>query len=812
MLAGLVLGGVVLWANPQRRVNRAFMGLSLLLTFYLLLLGLGFRSLDAVAITRFIRWSSALSVWVVAAVNMLRLELRNRPPRAGFDLREHVVVVLICGGLTLICLLGGQAFLRGVVLSPGASGSQAEPQYGPLQGVYGLGMAGLFLYVMVQFVRDTKRARGLQRVESQFFLLGFALGMFCGVMLGIVLPLVTRTSSWVQLQPLSILLWQGVISYGMATHQIMDVRRVVRVYSGVVLLTVALCLIYVGVWFFVDLLTPEPLFMSGWHMLLALLTALAALPLYRVLQAAMSYVIPQSRSANFHQTMSHAGERLLEVTTTDELFHRLIELTATVLQTKTAIIYVRNRDRFEIINTEYPAGLPAHLDADDPFVLALDNHQQPLVRDALSRRRMSPSIAQAVQAMTTWGVGLAAGVRSTSHQLRVLMLLPDRSGETVFTALDAEQLHLMADRVAAALENARLYSDLQTAKIYNDILLDQLVCGVLAVDRSFIITACNAEARTLFQLPEHPEFEQLPRRMQDILQQTLTQNSVSRNIERTFDTADGRSVPVRLGAACFYDAKGEVLGALAVCTDLSALRRLEQRVRDADRLASIGTLAAGLAHEIKNPLVSIHTFVQLLPQRYQDAEFRETFTSLVGDEVRRIDGLVNRLLDLSRPIRPEFEQVSVHALLRDITGLLSERMTQCHTQLETNFAAHCDEVWADQNQLRQVFMNVFVNAMEAMGTGGCIRVSTGEEPEDLGSGRMGLHVEIQDTGPGIPEEQLGRIFDPFFTTKADGTGLGLAVAHGVIHEHGGVLQVESALHKGCTFHILLPFHGGVSQE
>ena len=181
---------------------------------------------------------------------------------------------------------------------------------------------------------------------------------------------------------------------------------------------------------------------------------------------------------------------------------------------------------------------------------------------------------------------------------------------------------------------------------------------------------------------------------------------------------------MRISTSIFQGQDNRVLGALMVLTDVTALKRLELQIRRSDRLASLGTLSAGMAHEIKNPLVSIKTFAQLLPERYNDSDFRETFSNLIGHEIDRIDSLVNQLLRFARPAKPHLQPSHVHAILEKSLLLVGHRLYQKDIKLTRSWEANVDTIRADADQLEQVFLNFFINAMDAMKNGGELDVST----------------------------------------------------------------------------------------
>jgi len=211
--------------------------------------------------------------------------------------------------------------------------------------------------------------------------------------------------------------------------------------------------------------------------------------------------------------------------------------------------------------------------------------------------------------------------------------------------------------------------------------------------------------------------------------------------------------------------------------------------------------------------VSIKTFAQLLPERYQDSDFRDTFSSLIGHEIDRIDSLVNQLLRFARPAKPHLKPLHIHEILDKSLLLVGHRLYQKDIKLTRSWQANVDTIRADSDQLEQVFLNFFINAMDAMKNGGELTVTTEVATDDEwvsaithsnGETHEVIRVTIRDSGEGIRSEDIPHVFDPFFTTKDYGTGLGLSVVHGIIQEHGGQIEVESELKKGTAFHILFP--------
>ena len=235
------------------------------------------------------------------------------------------------------------------------------------------------------------------------------------------------------------------------------------------------------------------------------------------------------------------------------------------------------------------------------------------------------------------------------------------------------------------------------------------------------------------------------------------------------------------------------------------LKQSQNTLRRADRLSSLGLLTAGLAHEIRNPLVAIRTFTQLLPERYDDAEFREGFQGLALKEVDRICGLINDLLSFARPSRPNVAEEDMNDVVDGIARILETEAKEKGVQIVRDFGVDLPKIWIDREQLKQVFMNLILNAIQAMRDGGSIFISTRlNSNNEPGQSSGFVQVEIRDTGMGIPEENLEHIFDPFFTSKDEGSGLGLSISHQIIQEHGGYILVQSKVGEGTAFFINLP--------
>jgi len=324
----------------------------------------------------------------------------------------------------------------------------------------------------------------------------------------------------------------------------------------------------------------------------------------------------------------------------------------------------------------------------------------------------------------------------------------------------------------------------------------------------------------------HPFVESLARRQDAVLRDELEASRLPAERKGALELcrANGWEVAVPLTAGAkligfislgrkrdltpFYvedlDLLGTVAAEAAVALEnarlYEELKKSQDIIRRADRLSALGTLAAGIAHEIRNPLVSIQTFFQLAPQRLNDQEFLTEFLNLTSSEVKRITDLITELLSFARSPNPTMVDVDLNGLIDGVARLIEPQLRSGQIRVTRSYAEGLPQTHADRDQLKQVLLNLLLNAIQAMEGGGEIRLAT--RAVSL-QGQQFCQIEIADTGRGIPPEIIDDIFNPFFTTKDKGTGLGLAISNQVVAEHGGFITVESELGKGTTFRIHL---------
>ena len=352
---------------------------------------------------------------------------------------------------------------------------------------------------------------------------------------------------------------------------------------------------------------------------------------------------------------------------------------------------------------------------------------------------------------------------------------------------------------------------------YTEKLLTTMNDGLLTLDMSGKLSTMNPAAGLLLDISnDRPVKGQQASKtlinyptLNGYLQQVL-EHPGDRNPQEIQLPGENDDRSILISSSILRDRKNQPQEIILNLHDITTLKKLEASMRQAERLAALGTLAAGMAHEIRNPLSSIKTFVQLLPKKIEKPVFLEKFQRTVPRELNRINALVEDLLDLARVPKYVYQSTHLKTLLEQALDATDAQLQAGNIQCRCAIADDMPPVRADANQLARAFHNLIRNAIQAMPQGGKLHIGAsfhGGDPFQTEPGTAGVDrvtAVFEDTGPGISAEELENIFNPFFTTKDTGTGLGLAITHKVITEHGGQIEVESVLGEGSRFIVHLP--------
>lgn len=421
-------------------------------------------------------------------------------------------------------------------------------------------------------------------------------------------------------------------------------------------------------------------------------------------------------------------------------------------------------------------------------------------------------ISRPVQELANGAVAIARGELNQ----RIEPATDDEIGHlaAAFNHMAAELARQHAALESANTELRRGLEELADLKGYTDNILASLTNGIVTVDLEGRVVTLNpaAELLTGFFAGEvagrycTEVFAQTPD-LAELLMETLANRTPVLGTTLTLRRRGGRGLPVELSVSPLRGSEGKELGVIGVFRDLTRVRHLEERLRRSDRLAAVGELAAALAHEIKNPLTSLLTFSRRLTRAFEDSDFRQKFQTVVPRELERINGIVEGLLELASPARLTFKPVRISTLLERAVELYGTRIETQRIQVQRDYARDLPVIWADQEALYQALVNLVTNALDAMPAGGVLVLRTGwSDGDTVTAGRAGgrrVAIEVEDSGVGIPPAVIDRVFNPFFSTKESGTGLGLALTHKIVEDHGGSIDVRSTPGTGTTFRLVL---------
>lgn len=328
--------------------------------------------------------------------------------------------------------------------------------------------------------------------------------------------------------------------------------------------------------------------------------------------------------------------------------------------------------------------------------------------------------------------------------------------------------------------------------------------GVFVSNRDGIIVSFNRAAE---DISGYTEAEVKGLHCEDVFKTRLCEDAcalhnedrIIRNKETEIITKDGRRLSVSVSSAILRDSDGKIIGGVQTFRDITAEKQRQALLCQTEKLAAIGRLSAGLAHEINNPIGNVVGYAKMILKDPSLNEKQRERLEIISEQAEKAGSIVQGLLNYSRQQEPKMERVSINRVIESVIRLVSPQIEKCGINIKTDFK-DVPAVKADFRQIEQVLFNIILNSIQAIGSDGAIGIRTSETDDGF------IEVRIEDTGPGIPEEYIHKIFDPFFTTKPvnEGTGLGLSVCMGIIREHNGFIDVESEYGKGTAFIIKLP--------
>jgi len=352
--------------------------------------------------------------------------------------------------------------------------------------------------------------------------------------------------------------------------------------------------------------------------------------------------------------------------------------------------------------------------------------------------------------------------------------------------------------------NAANISRLRNLKDFNETILENMNGGVMTADRDGRVMFLNGRARELIgdRGPGAPLFDEIftnPFGSGGIFGHLLSREGGKSSFECMLVRPRANPVPVRLNTATVKLDDHHGSAVIVIFEDLTAGKRMEEELRRADRLRSLGELSAGVAHEIRNPLTGIATTAQVLRERLGADVEKGKFVTVILDEIARLDNIIKSLLDFAKPVSPRPTETALSHLIEDALALLTDKARERGVRLHFDNLLGDDRCLLDGDQIKQIILNVALNGIEACDGGGNVNVVARETANPAF-----IEIELADTGSGIPEDIADKLYNPFFTTRPEGTGMGLSISRKIAESHGGRIYHRSVPGGGTSFFIELP--------
>jgi PAS domain S-box-containing protein len=621
-------------------------------------------------------------------------------------------------------------------------------------------------------------------------------------------------------------------SWAIVRYRMMDVDLIFKRGVTYTLATAALVGVYFSLLAVAAALAQARLRSFGvWGLLAAIIVAaLLFEPLKRVIQHRVDRLFDR-QSYDYRTTLISFGRGLSSFTNLDALLHAVVDrLPRTLLVDRVAVFLQDAPGNYRLAAHH---GLPENvaaayldlgfLDFDEPNAgthLFLENPQ--LAVNLTTAEQRSAALLD-MNYFLPCRVGVP-GAREWQIQDRTIAViaLGRRVGGDFLSSEDMELLESLAGYIGIALQNATLYASLEEKiieyerlKEFNENIVESINVGILALDPEERIESWNSQMEVMFALPRKEALHQnleavFPPELVEEYRRVKDQPGVHNLYKFRLETRAEETRIANIAIAPLVSRDFRTVGRIILIDDITDQTEMESQLAQAEKLSSIGLLAAGVAHEVNTPLAVISSYAQMLARQVKGDAKLAPLLDKITQQTFRASEIVNGLLNFSRTSGAEYRETDVNVIIRDTLTLLEHQFKTSQISVETSLMPGLPPILGNTGKLQQVFLNLFLNAKDAM-------TGAPAEPDETRTLRIATEVNghvsisIADSGSGIAPEHLRRIYDPFFTTKTArrdgqprGTGLGLAVTYGIIQEHSGKIHVESQVGSGTTFYLEFP--------
>ncbi len=654
-----------------------------------------------------------------------------------------------------------------------------------------------------------KRKKGMEALQLKIIFTGIFISAFFMIGACLILPAL-GVAQLVALGPGFSVIIVGSIAYAIFKYRFLDIALVVRktllyaVTTGAVTV-IYIALVLVGERLFREFAQYQTLFPA---FLSAMIIAIFFHPLRERLQKFVDKCFYRKKY-EYQKTLRDTSMHLTKVLSLPELLGKIVENITGALGVEKAFICLSEKDSHLLKASSELTGSEEirYINYNGELAAWIKKHNKAAIRDELVQTSHG-----AVRELEQMGAEIAIPINGKEGLRGIIFISGKKSGH-IFTQEDIDLFMTVASQASVAIENALLYTKLEEEKLYKDKILSCLSCGVITVDSAGGIRLFNRKAADITGLLDTSPGVSINKIFDDtitgIVLDAIGGKTGLTNMEVDYKNSTKEKIPLALSIAPMRSGRHEDNGAVIVLVDLTETKKLEYELRQSEKLASLGTIAASMAHKIKNPLVAINTFMELFPEKYSDEKFRINFSQTAAREAQRINDIVQRLLDMTHDRVIDFKETNIHRMIDETFSLLDSVLEKNSVKIIRDYTTQAVTAFTDEESFRDVLLNIFYNSIESFDKkGGTISVKTAREFSQSDSEAPDseeIVIHIRDNGCGIPDDILPKIFDPFFTNKTKGTGLGLFSVRKALINHGGSIKVrETILNKGTCFELRIP--------
>src|SRR2546429_333549 len=671
-------------------------------------------------------------------------------------------------------------------------------------------LALCFLAAGLVFYRSYREApSGVMRQQLKW-LTGGTLAGSLPVSLLYIVPLAAGLAlrPWMQLSVLSLVLIPLCFGYAIIRYRLMDVDIIFKRGLAYTAATAGVAAVYFALIALVALIAHTPTNGTAGGMIAIVIAAFLFQPFRAGIQARLDRFFYRDR-LDYRRTLIEFGRTLTNEVRIDPMLGSVMDRISQTLLVDRLAIFVENAVQPRQMRIARSMGVRLSESLDLSF---LEPARPEFARGALffesprAARDVSDSVRHTLEQLD---LNYFVPCRIREHTVAVLGLGKTVDGDFL-SSDDVELVETIAGYVAVALDNAQLYSSLEQKaleiarlKDFSENIVESLNVGVLSVDLEGIVESWNTRMEQLFGVTRQ---ESVGRQLSSLLPEELAREISTRSDQEQITGIykqrlqhQGKSLTLNVSITPLVSRSNERIGRLLLFDDVTQRERLEEQMSQTEKLTSLGLLAAGVAHEVNTPLAVISNYIQMLAKQMPEGDPRQSIIEKIVKQTFRASEIVNNLLNFSRTGAGEAASVDVNRVVEETLSLVAHPLKTAQIQVVKELGVALPPVYGSANKLQQVFLNLFLNARDAMPGGGMLEVRTAAP-------NGSVEIEIADTGAGIAREDINRIFDPFFTTKSNGrgTGLGLSVSYGIIKEHAGKIDVRSTPGKGTSFHVEFP--------